>query len=83
MSLMNLHNRGTKHVNVGTEPIPTINELALLVKTVGYTGDYDASQKPDGTPTRKLMDVGFLRGLGCEARHRTKMMELKMVYGDG
>ncbi len=73
---------GQKIVNIGTGTDLTINDLALLIKKiVGYAGDikHDLS-KPDGTP-RKLMDVGFLHGLGW--KHKIDLESgIKMVYED-
>lgn len=56
---------GDGHVNVGTGVDVTIGELAEKIKEViGYPGQLIFNtDKPDGTP-RKLMDVGFINGLG-------------------
>jgi len=56
-------------INIGTGTDLTIAELAhLIADTVGYEGDiqWDRS-RPDGT-SRKLLDVGPMRGLGWEPR---------------
>ncbi len=56
-------------INIGTGKDLSINELALLIKSiVGYDGHivHDHS-KPDGTP-RKLLDVSKLNSLGWQAR---------------
>lgn len=56
---------GDGHVNVGTGVDVTIGELAQKIKEViGYPGQLIFNtDKPDGTP-RKLLDVGFINGLG-------------------
>ena len=56
---------GDGHVNVGTGVDVTIGELAEKIKEViGYPGQLIFNtEKPDGTP-RKLLDVGFINGLG-------------------
>jgi GDP-L-fucose synthase len=56
---------GEGHVNVGTGVDVTIGELAEKIKEViGYEGQLIFNtDKPDGTP-RKLLDVGFINGLG-------------------
>ena len=56
---------GDGHVNVGTGVDVTIGELAEKIKEViGYSGQLIFNtDKPDGTP-RKLLDVGFINGLG-------------------
>ena len=53
------------HVNVGTGVDVSIGELAHKIKEViGYEGQLIFNtDKPDGTP-RKLLDVGFINGLG-------------------
>ena len=69
-------------VNIGTGEDISINDLALLIKTiVGYEGEinYDAS-KPDGTP-RKLMDVTKLHNKGWT--HKIELEEgIKLAYKD-
>jgi GDP-L-fucose synthase len=56
---------GEGHVNVGTGVDVSIGELAHKIKEViGYEGQLIFNtDKPDGTP-RKLLDVGFINGLG-------------------
>ena len=57
------------HINVGTGSDCTIRELAeSIAKVSDFRGKltFD-TKKPDGAP-RKLMDVGRLRALGCEAQ---------------
>lgn len=56
---------GEGHVNVGTGVDVTIGELSEKIKEViGYPGQLIFNtDKPDGTP-RKLLDVGFINGLG-------------------
>jgi GDP-L-fucose synthase len=56
---------GEGHVNVGTGVDVSIGELAEKIKEViGYEGQLIFNiDKPDGTP-RKLLDVGFINGLG-------------------
>jgi GDP-L-fucose synthase len=56
---------GDGHVNVGTGVDVTIGELSEKIKEViGYPGQLIFNtDKPDGTP-RKLLDVGFINGLG-------------------
>lgn len=77
--LMNNY-EGQQFVNVGTGEDISIYDLALLVKKVtGFTGHIVLDpNKPDGTP-RKLMDVGFLHGLGW--KHRIELEDgIKSVY---
>ena len=62
--LMNVY-EGPDIINIGTGEDITIQDLALLIKSVvGYEGriDNDAS-KPDGTP-RKLVDISRIRNTG-------------------
>lgn len=77
--LMNNYD-GQQFVNVGTGEDISIYDLAMLVKKVtGFTGHIVLDpNKPDGTP-RKLMDVGFLHGLGW--KHRIELEDgIKSVY---
>jgi len=57
------------HVNIGWGEDVSIAELARLVaETVGFKGQLRyATDKPDGMP-RKLLDVGFMNGLGWRAK---------------
>jgi GDP-L-fucose synthase len=58
---------GEGHVNIGTGVDVTIGELAHKIKEViDYPGQLIFNtEKPDGTP-RKLLDVGFINGMGWE-----------------
>jgi GDP-L-fucose synthase len=68
------------HINIGTGEDISINDLAMLIKSVvGYKGSivYD-STKPDGTP-RKLLDVSRLHASGW--KHKTSLKEgIEKVY---
>ncbi len=68
------------HINIGTGEDISINDLAMLIKSVvGYKGNivYD-STKPDGTP-RKLLDVSRLHASGW--KHKTSLKEgIEKVY---
>lgn len=57
------------HINIGTGKDQTINDLALMIKSiVGFKGQltWDNS-KPDGTP-RKLLDVSKINHLGWKEK---------------
>lgn len=68
------------HINIGTGIEITIKDLAETIRdVVGYNGEiiFDLS-KPDG-PTRKLVDVSILKGLGWS--HTTDLKKgLKNTY---
>ena len=73
---------GDGHVNVGTGVDVTIGELAEKIKEViGYSGQLIFNtDKPDGTP-RKLLDVGFINGLGW--KHTIDLdLGIRMVVDD-
>jgi GDP-L-fucose synthase len=62
------HYSGPVPVNIGSGEEVSIRALAERVaEAVGFTGElrFDAS-KPDGAP-RKLLDAGFIKGLGWQA----------------
>ena len=64
-----MHYSGESHVNVGCGEDLTILELAEQISAiVEFRGGIELDvSKPDGTP-RKLLDIGFLRGLGWAPR---------------
>lgn len=57
------------HVNIASSDEVSIADLAkLIAKIIGFEGDFEFdTSRPDGAP-RKLLDVGYINGMGWRAQ---------------